>query len=399
MPTMNDLNGDGQSFETAYEITSLAELRLISGSENENNPNLHFKLVNDIGSPEQFQDGGEFWNGGDGWRRMLADSFTGYLWGNGFKIRNVMISNPGSSQYGLFGQWAGKARDIWMTDVDMSFDGSNVGGFAGRFLENAEVDGFIISGSITNTDLHTAGLVGYISSGQPNIIIRNCKILADIHGEGTYVAGVCSRSLDGTTLIDKCVTIGNITGDGDVNRTAAIAGRMVSSSQVTNSFFDSAVNSQGENSGATGVSEAALKDILTYTDDATEGLDVGGEYDMVLLSAHNGEKEPNLWGIDDGEDYPKLWFEIEAPTSPSGTITVEGIEGEEPVEGAHVIILEADDEDFTNVTLVTVLTSGADGTYTLPELDFNEEKVYFIAVHYKDEFGNRYSDISKFTNV
>jgi hypothetical protein len=99
-----------------------------------------------------------------------------------------------------------------------------------------------------------------------------------------------------------------------------------------------------------------------------------------------------------GEVAPLSAEEIEDDT-PSGEITVEGVEGPEPVEGAYVVVLEADDEDFTNVTLVTVLTSGADGTWQLPEVDFDDEKVYFISVHYEDEFGNRFSDISKFTNV
>jgi hypothetical protein len=49
-----------------------------------------------------------------------------------------------------------------------------------------------------------------------------------------------------------------------------------------------------------------MKDIDTYT---TDGVD----WDIVLEANHDGDVDTAVWFIDDGTDYPRLWFEYVAP--------------------------------------------------------------------------------------
>jgi hypothetical protein len=334
-----------------------------------------------------------------GW--VSIPDFGGSWLANGARILNMNINRNGGNQ-ALFSNLIGcQIHDIW---VDGHCVTNNQ--FSGLLYATASTDcdlqGIKTTGEAINNRGSGASAVGGVGgdSFDTGSVILNSYSEADVSAPngGGRVGGFIGN-LRTDSKAQYCYAAGSLSGTGsDVQGFAGLVssagGTLNRTPYVEDSFWDT--DKSGDDTNPTGIyNQPTGLTTLQFTN-IQNFIDAG--WDIVPEAEHDGQKATAMW-YHDG-DQPRLWYEKEvSDPSPSGTITVEGIEGTEPVEGAHVIILEADDEDFTNVSLVTVLTSGADGTYTLPELDFNEEKVYFIAVHYKDEFGNRFSDISKFTNV
>jgi hypothetical protein len=57
----------------------------------------------------------------------------------------------------------------------------------------------------------------------------------------------------------------------------------------------------------------------------------GDAWDMVLMANHDGQEATAIWFIDDGNDYPRLWFEYGGATAKKrmmGTDNLTGLMGE-----------------------------------------------------------------------
>jgi filamentous hemagglutinin family protein len=88
--------------------------------------------------------------------------FSGVFDGMGHTISNLTITNPGTSNAGLFGAMSGTARNVNLTNANITVDGStsNVGVIAGTS-----------SGTLTN--VNAGGMIHVLSSGSVGGLVGN----------------------------------------------------------------------------------------------------------------------------------------------------------------------------------------------------------------------------------
>jgi hypothetical protein len=76
-------------------------------------------------------------------------------------------------------------------------------------VNGATIEDLTVTGSVTSSKFHTAGLVGGCNG---NIVIRNCCIKADVHNE-SYSGGIIGHGgTNNTVLLENCVYSGTISG-------------------------------------------------------------------------------------------------------------------------------------------------------------------------------------------
>jgi hypothetical protein len=264
------------------------------------------------------------------WTRVgnASTPFTGSLNGNGHTISGLTISDPNTSEYGLFGE----------------VNGANIHDLA------------ITGASVTNDAAHTGILIGRIDG--PGTTVRRIVIRdSDISNSGGHTGAICGRAINGSIIEDCLIQLNSFTGvfsnDGGIagslgsaggneiknslcvmsNRTSARPVCGSGSGIVTDTIFDSttAGTSADGNSGSIARTTAQCQLFETYTD--TE-IVVSEAWDMVLIGAHDGDIETAVWAIDDGEDYPVLYFEIE-----SDDLKIEAQRGSYVISGKDASLL------------------------------------------------------------
>ena len=141
------------------------------------------------------------------------------------------------------------------------------------------------------------GLVGYAED-----TVLNCYSTGRVTGE-VAVGGLVGANAQ-ESIVSNSYSIGSVTGDDDVG---GLVGE--NSGTVTNSFWDIEASGQATSDGGTGKTTTEMKNIATFTDVATEGLDV--PWDMIAV-ASSAERNPSyIWNIVDGLTYPFLsWQSI-----------------------------------------------------------------------------------------
>lgn len=141
---------------------------------------------------------------------------------------------------------------------------------------------------------HTAGgLVGY--NQHYNASVTNCYSTgAVLPTNGWFVGGLIGRNQDGS--VSDCYSTGLV-----IATNAGHVGGLVASSSadsIARCFWDVETSGQTTSDGGTGLTTAQMWDIDTFLE---AGWDFLGETD-------NGVED--LWWIDDGRDYPHLWWEL-----------------------------------------------------------------------------------------
>ncbi len=385
-------NGTGVDFENAFEITTLAELREINdylddSSNTSGNHDVHFKLMNDLDATFATQnESGDYYNAGAGWDGLASvaatsNQFFGHLHFNGFKIIGLKI-NRDVDRIGLFRYFFGTAYDVWMEDVDITNAALDSGAFAGR-IESPEgkgVFGWQVTGSVSGPAF-VGGLFGSSHFSGATGIVRDGINYASLTNTGDHIGGACGRLVaSGGLKLDKCIGIGSIT-TGNSSRAGKVVGRVLSSEDVTNCFGLNDDVGTGQGDPTTILTQSQLRDIDTYTDLATTGLDE--VYDMVLKSAFDGSQ---AWAINDGVAYPEPGFTLDAAPLPAGNFKING----DNKEGANVVLIQADDKDFLNVTVLDTLTTDASGDWEYTGESYDPEKELGVLIDYV-EGGERWS--------
>ena len=196
--------------------------------------------------------------------------------------------------------------------------------FGGCWLECWSVPGTILNcysqGDVSG-DYEVGGLVGSNSG-----TITNCYSVCDVSGE-VYVGGLVGRTYYGT--ITNCYSTGSVAGTTNV-------GGLVGYNEygwVIASFWDTQTSGQATSDGGTGKTTAEMQMMSTFTD-------AGWDFTTPV------------WTIDEGVDYPRLWWELvpvlhaepEVTLGTSNTITWE------PVVGNVEYYAEcAEDTNFTSI--------------------------------------------------
>jgi hypothetical protein len=322
-------NGLGTS-EDPYRIADANELGAIWCR-----PWAHYRLQADIDLT------------GVTWSMAVVPYFCGNLDGNGHVIRNVRIQGVG--YLGLFGILASDASliDVALEKVDVhgtdetssDLPGENLGGMAGENRGNITSSYSIgsVSGEYGNfgglvgrnsgavTSSYSEGEVsGYAAGG---IVAVNSGIVTLSYSTSTVdgvwtVGGLVAGNASGGRITSSYST-GPVSGDsfvgglvglnshdariascystghvsGEIRAIGGFVGAIYKIEDITSSFWDIETSGQTMSNGGTGKTTAEMKQTKTFTD---AGWDFVGE-------TKNGTAD--VWWIDEGKDYPRLWWE------------------------------------------------------------------------------------------
>jgi thioredoxin len=265
------------------------------------------------------------------WGIAVVPSFGGIFDGNGLVISNLTIQSGG--YLGLFGQLeSGSAvKNIGALNVNIKGLGDYTGGLVGF-----NIDGNIAACSSTGTVVgnnHVGGLVGFNRLG----IMKQCYSMSTVNSTGNYIGGLVGENgvtgIRSDYNISNCFSIGIVDGNdyigglvgynygrikkcysaGQVHGNKYIGGLLGENmesdvSDINDCFWDleTSLTSDGvgdkQNPNPDGVMGKTTDEMQTRSTFTNVGWDFVDETD-------NGTED--IWWIDEGNDYPRFWWEIE----------------------------------------------------------------------------------------
>ncbi len=279
--------------------------------------------------------------------------FTGVFDGSGHIISNFTYTSTDTDYIGLFGYVYGEnaqIKDLGLIapDIDAGAESYDVGSLVG-YNSYGRISNCYAAGGSVSGNAAVGGLVGYNSDtitncyakggsvsgsgwGVGGLVGRNYKgtitnsySAASVSGTGWGVGGLVgenpwsgtisncysSGSVRGTTdvgglvgsngsmfgiggMISNCYSTGRVSGTTDVG---GLVGWNYEGS-VSNSFWDIQTSGQASSDGGTGKTTAEMQTESTFTD---------AGWDFVAESVNGTE---DIWWILEGQDYPRLWWEL-----------------------------------------------------------------------------------------
>ena len=333
-----------------YQIATAADL--IALGQDPNDYDKQFILTDDIDLAGHVFDKAVI---APDWER----SFTGVFDGNGRTMSHLTIM--GMHDLGLFGGLASGAevKDLGVVDVNMIGSGDYVGGLVG-YNERSNVTQCYIAGTISG-DSYVGAIVGQNYGGT----LTNCHTSGAVSGNWE-VGGLVGSNYDGT--VAQCYSTATVSGGDDVGGlvgenygdvTYCYSTGMVNGNDgvgglvgdgwaggVSHCFWDIQMSSQGRSAGGLGLTTAQMQTKATFSCWPGDG----------------------VWTIDEGKDYPRLWWE-NAPGEPiSRTYYYGGGSGSETdpymiytAEQLYMIGLIACDWDKNFKLMADIDVSGFDG--------------------------------------
>lgn len=250
--------GDGESAETAYIISTAAELAFFANEFNAGKGDTYrgkyFKL--DPADDTDYIDlAAHLWRP-VGITSTTNTAFQGHFDGGGCTIRNIRgIVNYTSA--GFFGYLSG--RDSPVTIQNLNLSGEAIQGMTGYdsytgalaatafgtiTLKNCAVDGMAITGGSGNS--RTGGLIGYASN--VNLTMQSCAVRTNIQGGGELnsLTGGLVGDLNGSLTLTDSYFQGIVIGGESAtiyNSTGGLVGRISGNStfEATNSYVSGQV--------------------------------------------------------------------------------------------------------------------------------------------------------------
>ena len=240
---------------------------------------------------------------------------AGELDGNGHKISGLNLDFDSVSAVGLFGYLApgGEVTRLAVENANIAGNFS-IGGIVG--LNYGIVSNSCFAGTITGED-YVGGLAafswGTVSSCYSTGSVTGNQYIGGLVGlnEGTVNDSYCTGSVTGNRAIGgllgynregtvrMCYAAGSVTSGG-----ACHAGLVCwNGGTVYSSFWDTESTRQATSNGGTGKTTAEMKQIATFSDTATDGLDESWDITTVVTGATNASY---TWNIVDGQTYPFL---------------------------------------------------------------------------------------------
>ncbi len=259
--------------------------------------------------------------------------FSGVFDGDDHTISHLTMN--GGGQLGLFGQLASTAevKNLGVVDVKITSSGSYVGALVGenygnvthcystctvsanaymgglvgrndgkvtRCYSTAAVEGGVSVGGLVGdnwgdvTGSYSSGTVGGME-GVGGLVGENRRTVTDCYNTGAVTGISLVGGLVGINLgtMFQCYSTGLTRGDGFFGGLVGIG----SSGTVTGCFWDTQASGQATSDGGTGKTSAEMQTASTFLD---AGWDFVGE-------TTNGTQD--VWWINEGKDYPRLWWE------------------------------------------------------------------------------------------
>ena len=263
-----------------------------------------------------------------------ASAYVGGLVGHTSSEGNISNSNAtatitstGASDYvgGLVGYTSSTVtKSSANANITASGESNIVGGLVGRTSATVTLSFSCGTVSASGSESQTGGLVGKAESTS----IANCYSTANVAGT-KYNAGLVAYALN--TTIDKCYAKGDINGldygggvvaqlDGAsaaltnsvaINNTLSLTASAAWGSRVIGGYKNGAADPE-ENNYALSTMQVSLNGIAQRkTDDPVEGI-AKPAADLMTAATYQGIgwDFSSVWGIDDGEIYPYLLWEI-----------------------------------------------------------------------------------------
>jgi len=276
------------------------------------------------------------WNGGAGFSPIglgFNNWFTGSYDGQSHTIDGLYIYRPSTRDQGMFGYTYGAAiEDLGVINVDITGGNEQVGGLAGTIYNYSTVTRCYSTGSV-NGDNIVGGLVGmnYLYS-----TISSCYSFCNVNGAvyvggllgdnweyctvsdsysrgtvsgGSSIGGLCGMNYN-QSIINRCYSTGNVSGGSNLGGLQGFN----SNAHNWNSFWDTETSGQSTSTGGTGKTTVEMKDVATFTDISTTGLD--NPWDFVS-NPNDDIANDDFWSIDGitNDGYPFLtWQGSQGPT-------------------------------------------------------------------------------------
>jgi hypothetical protein len=342
------LSQEEGDYYAVYLVTDVSDLKEVVTFGQDSS--LHFRLQNDLDLADE----------PDFYIPYLAGGFDGGLDVGGHNISNLSVHLDFAFGLGLFGYVADGAAVYGVGAENVSIAGSSaVGGLVGHndgwvawchstgsvhangywaeagglvgFSDYNGVEACYSSCDVSGVDgcRYFGGLIGRNKWGE----VTRCYATGSAIIQGAYIGGLVGWNEGGE--VEDCYATGIVWGstfagglvggnDGTVSNSYSACtdpggpfGGLVgylsspSGSTVDNSFWDTEVSGQDISNGGTGKNTTEMKDIVTFTDTETEGLDE--PWDIIAVADPGIRNDHYDWNIVDDVTYPFLSWQ---PTEP-----------------------------------------------------------------------------------
>ncbi len=446
LPVLPTFSGGMGTADDPYLLSTSEDLNHIG-----HNPRLmqaHFKLISDIDLT-----GINFYIIGN-----YAFPFTGVFDGNGHTISNFTYGANGVNHVGLFGYVSGEIKDLGLIDPDVDAGtGDYVGSLVGYLKDETITGCYAEDGSVAG-DYFVGGLVGFNSyrstitncyatgsvSGYKyvgglvgqnyygpitNGTISNCYSTSSVAGVwyvgglvgynwGTITSCYAAGSVSGEDYVGGLVginsdTIINSYSTGSVSGYARVGGLVGQNGKwgwwwwvpgkIVNSYSSGHVvgEYQGGLVGYSGGEVAGVMD--SFWDIQTSGLttSAGGTgkttAEMQTRSTFTDagwDFTTPVWTIDEGVDYPRLWWETSPllHAEPEITLWTTNTIIWDPVPGANDYYAEcAEDANFTSILSNTGWIT--ETSYTFTGLELGQRYWYSVKARNSAGVESQWSDV------
>jgi len=266
----------------------------------------YYELVNDL--DENTEDYDELVDTEEGWEpigergygdyRFLvySKSFTGYFDGNGYDIKDLYINRSGEDCIGLFGvtDYGAEFMNLGVVDAEIiGGDGNNIASLIGR-NNCGKISAAYAEGEVSG-NWRVGGLVGY-SGGT----LLNSYAAVDVVGIDSVGGLVGSIPFLEDGMIENTYSIGEVSGDNDVG---GLIGNNYGT--VIDSFWNVETSGMDTSDGGTGLTTEEMRNVSTYTDTETEGLEEPWDF---VSDPYDDEGDESVWDLDEeiNDGYPFL---------------------------------------------------------------------------------------------
>ena len=258
-----------------YLIFTAEQMNEIGLSVNSDDLDKHFKLMADI-------DLSGFTGTAFNIIGNNITKFTGVFDGNSHTISKFSYDSIDTDYIGIFGVVRGEDAEIKNLGlIDPNVDagiGSRVGSLVGYLRRYGTITNCYVKGGSVTGDESVGGLVGKNSG-----TITNCYATGSVTGNRD-VGGLVGYN-GGT--ITNCFSTCSVTG---TNNVGGLVGDRNSPGGTSASYWDIETSGQTTSAGGTGKTTAQMQTASTFIGWAGCG-------------------NEGIWTIDEGNDYPRLWWE------------------------------------------------------------------------------------------
>jgi len=282
-----------------YQIGTAEDLILLG--ETPEDYDKHFVLTDDIDLGGHVFDKAVIAPDTDGATYSFeGTSFTGVFDGKGHRIFNLVIA--GGNYVGLFGllEPGAEVRDLGVVHVNATSSYGSLGGLVG--CNFGYVNRCYSTGVVNGTGQYVGGLVGYNGGS-----VTQCYSTGVVSGTGQYVGGLVGDNEYGS--VTQCYSTGTVSGGSYVGGLVGY-----NSGAVLNSYSTGSVSGQEYVGGLVGYKYSGIV-TACFWDVQTSGrtISAGGTgkttAEMHTAGTFLGWWYGSIWTIDEGKDYPHLWWE------------------------------------------------------------------------------------------